>query len=168
MGRVQNRKAFTLIEMLISVVLISLVLLALYNITSSMTLTNKHIIEKIKNETPIDKTFKVLSADILGSDGNISIEKNTHTRLCMAATINSLYELDLPKVCWVVLKDKNTLARIEGSDFLLPTMDKKVEVDKMVQGIELFDVYRQENKILVIIKEINKKPISFMVQGSKP
>ena len=70
------------------------------------------------------------------------------------------------KVCWVVLKKDKTLARIEGNGYKLPLgVEDRVEVDLVMSDIKLFDVYHEKDKILVLIEQKDKEPISFMIQG---
>jgi prepilin-type N-terminal cleavage/methylation domain-containing protein len=160
------RKAFTLIEVLISIALLGIMLPALFSAVDMLKDSNEHLLSYLEKSKKITKATKVLYMDILSSDGNITIKTNERSRLCMNESKNSLYGLPVAKICWVVLKEKNTLARIEGGYFDLPLKSEdRVEVDLVMQGVEVFDAYHQKDKILVLIKEKNKNAISFLVQG---
>ena len=161
-----NRKAFTLIEVLISIALMGLILVPLFSVVEMMRNSNDQLLHSLEKSTQITKATKVLFLDIMSSDGNFTLKKDEMSRFCMEETSNSLYGLPVAKVCWLVLKEKNTLVRAEGNDFKLPlTYDDKVEVDKIIPSIEIFDVTRDKDKVLVVIKQKEKEPISFLVQG---
>ena len=161
-----NRKAFTLIEVLISIALMGFILVPLFSVVEMMRSSNDQLLHSIEKSTQITKATKVLFLDIMSSDGNLSIKKDEMSRFCMEETSNSLHDLPVAKVCWLVLKENNTLVRAEGNAFRLPLKyEDKVEVDKIISNIELFDVTRDKDKVLVVIKQKEKEPISFLVQG---
>ena len=166
----KQQKAFTLIEVLISIALLGIVIVALFSTVSMMRNSNAHLYTYLQKSKKITKATKVLYMDIMSSDGNISIKKDEFSRLCMQETRNSLYALSVAKVCWVVLKQDNTLVRVEGNNYKLPTgFEDRVEVNPVMKHIELFDVYHQKDKVLVFIKQKGENPITFMVQGvTKP
>ena len=165
-----DRKAFTLLEVLISIGLLGIVLMALFSSVDILQDSNQHLAKHLEKTKQITQTTEILYKDILSSDGNLTITKDEFTRLCMESTAHSLYALPRAKVCWVVMKEENTLARVEGVDYNLPTKrDDRVEVDAVMQNIELFDVYHSQDKVLVVIKETSKEAIKFMIQGiTKP
>jgi len=163
-----NRKAFTLIEVLISIALMGLILVPLFNVVEMMRNSNAQLLHALDKSTQITKATKVLFQDIMASDGNFTIKKDEMSRFCMAETTNSLYELPVAKVCWLVLKEKNTLVRIEGNSYKLPLgSEDRVETDKIMSNIEIFDVYREKgkDKVLVVVQQKDKEAISFLVQG---
>ncbi|CAA6828036.1 MAG: Unknown protein [uncultured Sulfurovum sp.] len=161
-----NRKAFTLIEVLISVALLGIILPPLFSVVEMMRTSNDHLLTSLEKTKQVTKATKVLFLDILGSDGNIEITKDEFARLCIEDTSNSLYNLSGSKVCWVVLKENNILARIEGHSFTMPLKSEdRVEVDTVASDIELFDAYHEKDKVVITIKEVGKEPISFLVQG---
>jgi len=164
------RSAFTLIEVLISIALMGIIIVALFSTVTMMQDSNTHLLEYLEKSKKITKATKVLYLDIASSDGNITIKRDEFARICINETRNSLYGLTLAKVCWVVLKKQNTLARIEGNNYRLPPrLDEKVEVNLIMKDIELFDVYQEKDKVLVFLKQKTKETISFMIQGvSKP
>jgi len=153
-------------EVLISIALLSLVLLALYQSVDMLRDSNRQLRGHLLNTKEETRVFRTLYLDILSSDGNMTITKDGFTRLCIEETINSLYALPSAKVCWLVHKEDHTLLRIEGNGYTLPTAyDQRVEVDKLLSNMELFDVYRKNDRVLVVAKEKGKDPVSFMVQG---
>lgn len=161
-----NRKAFTLIEVLISIALLGLMIVPLFSVVEMMRMSNDNLLRAVEKSEKVTKATKVLFMDILSSDGRLTFKKDEFTRLCIEETTNSLYGLPVAKVCWVVLKDKNTLSRVEGYNYKLPLkFEDKVEVDTVLTGLELFDVYHTKDKVLVLLKEKDKTPISFMLQG---
>jgi len=161
-----NRKAFTLIEVLISIALLGLIIVPLYSVIDMMRMSNDNILRALDKSQKVTKATKVLFMDILSSDGRLVFKKDEFTRLCIEETKNSLYGLPVAKVCWVVLKNKNTLTRVEGYNYKLPLKyEDKVEVDTVMSGLELFDIYHTDDKVLVLLKEKGKTPMSFMVQG---
>ena len=161
-----NRKAFTLLEVLISIALLGIVIVALFSSVDMMQNSNQQLAQYLEKSKKITNATKVLYMDIIGSDGNISIKKDEFSRVCMEETRNSLYALPAAKVCWVVLKKDKTLARIEGNAYHLPLRaEERVEIDSIMTNIEVFDVYHEKDKILVLIQQKGEEPISFMVQG---
>ena len=165
-----KRKAFTLMEVLVSIALLGIILPALYQSVDMLRDSNQHLLEYLEKAKKVSKATQTLYLDILSSDGNITIKKDEFTRLCMEQTKNSLYALPVAKVCWVVLKKDNTLVRIEGNAYNLPLgSEERVEINPIMKDVEVFDVYHQKDKILVLLQQQAKEPISFMVQGvSKP
>ena len=164
------RRGFTLIEVLISILLLGIIIVALFSVVSMMRDSNSQLYTYLQKAKKVTRSTKVLYLDIVASDGNITITKDEYSRVCMEETGNSLYGLSLAKVCWLVLKKDNTLVRVEGNGYHLPTRhEERVEVDPVIGHIELFDVYHQKDKVIVLLKEKHKEPISFMVQGiTKP
>ena len=161
-----NRKAFTLLEVLISIALLGIVIVALFSSVDMMQNSNQQLAQYLEKSKKITKATKVLYMDIMGSDANITIQKDKFSRVCMGETRHSLYALPTAKVCWVVLKKENTLARIEGNAYHLPLrLEESVEIDPVMMDIELFDVYHEKDKILVLIQQKGQEPISFMLQG---
>lgn len=165
-----RRKAFTLLEVLISIALLTLVMLALNRSVAILRDSNTHLFEYLKTAKTETKVLNVLYRDIIASDGNLTISKDDFSRLCIENTINSLYELPTAKVCWVVLKQDNTLLRVEGNNYSLPVgYEEEVEADLLLKDLELFDVYHEKDKVMVLIKERNKEAMGFMLQGiTKP
>lgn len=161
-----NRKAFTLLEVLISIALLGIVIVALFSSVDMMQNSNQQLAQYLEKSKKITRANKVLYLDIIGSDANITIKKDEFSRVCMEETRNSLYALPVAKVCWVVLKKEKTLTRIEGNAYHLPVgSEERVEIDPIMTDIEVFDVYHEKDKVLVLIQQQGKEPISFMVQG---
>ena len=162
----KTKKAFTLIEVLISIVLVGLILPPLYKLITLMQDSNSQIFTYVKQNTKESKLIDIMYLDFLSSDGNISISKDEFSRVCINSTHNSLYGFSNVKVCWVVVKTNNTLVRIEGTNYNLPLeLDAKVESYSSLNNLELFDVYRNKTDILVIIKQKSQQPIVFEIFG---
>jgi len=165
-----SRKAFTLLEVLISIALLGIILPALYESVDMLRDSNQNLFKYVEKSKKITKATQTLYLDILSSDGNLTIQKDDFSRLCIEQTSNSLYELPSAKVCWVVLKKEHNLLRIEGNGYQLPLRaDDRIEADIVMRNIELFDVYYNQDKVLVLLQQAKKEPVVFMVQGvTKP
>jgi len=167
-NRAKFKSAFTLIEILIATALLSIVLIGLYGVLDTQKRSVGIIKENLDKSIDHDRAIMVLYNDILRSDGNITLKKGERDTLCMQSTRNSLYGLDIAKVCWLVEKEGDTLVRVEGNGYKLPLgLEDKVEVDKVLKGVKLFDITRSKDNILAVIQEANKEPYSFLLQGIK-
>ncbi len=161
-----RRSAFTLIEVLISIALLSLVLLALYRSVDMLRSSNRQLFGYLEKANREKQGTETLFLDIAGSDGNLTIAGDEFSRLCMESSVNSLYGLSVAKVCWVVSKKEHTLLRSEGNGYTLPlNSDDRVAVDAVIEDVDLFRVYRQKGEVLVMLRQKGKNSISFMVQG---
>ena len=165
-----KRPAFTLIEVLIAIALLGIILPALYQSVDLLRDSNSHLFTYLEKAKKITKATDTLYLDLVSSDGNISIQKDEYSRVCIEQTKNSLYALSVAKVCWAVLKKDKTLVRVEGNNYKLPLgSEEKVEVNPIMKNVEVFDVYYQKDKILVLLQQTAQEPISFMIQGiTKP
>jgi len=162
----QKRNAFTLIEVLISVALLSVVMLGLYSALTMQRSSNKHLFDYLTKAIDADKVIMVLYRDIMYSDGNLTIKKGEFDRFCIENTGNSLYGLSRAKVCWLVAKEDDQLLRVEGNGYTLPLKyEEKVAVDHTMDHLVLFDISRKKGEVLVMLQSANEEPYAFMLQG---
>lgn len=161
-----GRGAFTLVEVLISIALISLVLLGLYKSLDLQRDSNRQLHEYLRKSLQRDRVAITLYNDLLSSDGNLSIRKGRFDRLCIQNTVNSLYGLPSAKVCWVVLREGKELLRVEGGEYRLPLGgESSVAIDRVMGPMELFDIYRKGGELLVAMKAEREEPYTFLMQG---
>jgi len=162
----RRRSAFTLIEVLISVALLSIVMMGLYSALNMQRSSNKHLYEYLTRAIDADRVVMVLYRDLMYSDGNLSIKKGEFDHLCIENTSNSLYGLSRAKVCWLVAKEGQQLLRIEGNGYKLPLKhEEKVAVDKTMKAVTLFDITRKKGELLVMLQAANETPYAFLLQG---
>jgi len=171
---IKNKKAFTLLEVLISIMLLSLVLMALYRSADILRASNKNLFHHLEHSSDAMKGARTLYIDLLQADGNITIDSKEKKfyKIIINNTQNSLYGLYHAKVIWLVYKEDSTLLRIEGNNYNLPLKsDTNVNINKIDKNIELFTAYKSKdkNRILVVLKRVGQNAQSFMIQHlSKP
>ena len=165
----QKKTAFTLVEVLISIALLSLVLMALYKSADILRNSNLHLFKYLQKSTQTLKGSTVLYMDLMHSDHNISIitEEKLH-RLIIRNTTHSLHGQALSKVVWLVYKEDHTLLRLEGGKYDIPLKnEQRVEVDVIAKNVEVFKIYKskKKDKILAMIKIKGQEAQLFMAQN---
>ena len=165
----KKQAAFTIVEVLISITLLSLVLMALYKSADLMRASNLHLFNYLQKASTTLKGSTTLYNDLMHADHNITInaEEKFH-RLTINNTAHSLYGLAQAKVVWLVYKKDNTLLRIEGGRYTIPLRnEERVEIDIVAKNIELFKVYKskKKDKVLAMIQVAGQDPQLFMSQN---
>jgi len=141
------KKSFTLIELLISIVIFSILILAMSNVIKEVNSSKDFIIKHYKTQK--DYLVKVLYYDILNaSEIKIIHTKNPNYDIIILKTSNSLYKLINPTVTWYI--SKRTLIRKENAPFA---------IDKFNTNVKIFKVYEKNSKFFVYID--GKKKIFF-------
>ena len=166
----KKRSGFTLIEVLISITLLSLVLMALYKSADILRNSNLHLFQYLERSSSAMKGSQTLYKDIMHSDHNITIvtEESKYHRLILNKTTHSLYGLGSAKVTWLIAKEEKSMLRIEGGAYAIPLRgEEHVEIDVIAKNVERFNIYKskKKDKILAVIKIGGQEPQSFMVQN---
>jgi prepilin-type N-terminal cleavage/methylation domain-containing protein len=154
------KKSFTLIELILAIIILSVLILAMNNIIVNLKSTKDFLREMMKKENKNTFLFKTLYYDIL----NATTIKVVHSfnpnydRLYLQ-TNNSLYHLIFPYVIWYVSKNKKTLIRVESPFKIKLPNENLFFLDKFQQNIKIFKILRKKGKDLIIIQA--KKPVYF-------
>ncbi|CAA6825772.1 MAG: Unknown protein [uncultured Sulfurovum sp.] len=165
----RTQAGFTIVEVLISITLLALVLMALYKSADLMRASNLHLFNYLQKASTTLKGSTTLYKDLMHADHNISInsEEKFH-RLTIYNTSHSLYGLAQAKVVWLVYKNDNTLLRVEGGKYNIPLKnEERAEIDVIAKNLKLFKIYKskKKDKILAIIQIKGQNPQLFMSQN---
>jgi len=154
------KKAFTLIEILLALIILSILFLAMNSVIRGLKTTSGVLNEYYLKQKEKELFIKVLYADILNATSmKILHSKNSDYDRLYLITSNSLYNLTFPYVVWYVSKNRNTLIRVESPYKIKLPSDNLFFLDKFKTNVKLFKIYTKEGKDLIVVKSV--KPLYF-------
>jgi prepilin-type N-terminal cleavage/methylation domain-containing protein len=149
------KKAFTLIELLISVFLLGLIINFLYTAIGTLQNSNQIFYDKSNESYKNQKIINLLYDDIfLSKSIKITGRKDSFLDL---QTSNSIYDIDQPYVTWILGKSDNILMRFESVlEFSKMTSENNYiyHITEVAKDCERFHIYqsKDKNNILIDIK----------------
>jgi type II secretory pathway component PulJ len=140
------RQAFTLMELMISIVLIVLITLFLFGAIASSKLSNDSLLKHSKVELERMELFELLYRDVFEAVTiNPKESKDKHFTIVSMQTKNSLYDIAAPYVTYYVNAKTNVLTRLEGArEIKLPITyenENFVMVDQFLKEVTAFNLY---------------------------
>jgi len=163
---VSNKKAFTLIEVLISITILVLIFTFLYSQFNLAQISTKKTTTIEKSSTKRAKIIELLYSDLMTAQKVVPTSRKNYDRFIEAfPTQNSLYGIENPYIKYVVVADDetNTLLRIEGKrkDIGLQNANSEFYADKIVEKITYFKVIVSGEYIELFLQAEDMKDIYF-------
>ena len=156
------KKAFTLIEMLISVSLLSVITLFLYQTYASLQQSNRFYGEELSEAFKEQKLRKTIYLDLALSIPEsvklINIDKTSDVLILQSS--HSVHHRIMPYIAY--MHKDNDLLRIESSQKLnYPLSGEEEMVIDNLGNIKSFRIFQKENSFLVHLEKNDKKMILF-------
>ena len=158
------KKAFTLLEVVISISIFMIILIFLYQVFDDTKLQNSKFEEHLDKNKDTNYIYKIVAEDIAESK-NIKINKDKNNNSILTfETYNTYHNPFYINITYMV-SSKNNLVRIEGkikknnktqAQFLENSF-----IDIISKDIEKFVVLSKGNKYIFIIKPKDKDRIMF-------
>jgi len=145
-----KRRAFTLMELMISVVLIALISMYLYGALGQTRTNNKMLQEHTEVQEHRQKIYELLYRDFMESYTlNIQQTKDKHYHILMLQTDNSLYDIAAPYVTYYVQAESRNLVRLESAEpIVLPVTEEArmfVHADLIDENVTDLNLYVQKS-----------------------
>lgn len=168
--RFRAKQAFTLLEMMISIVLLTIIFSYFYQGVNTMKQSTDFYEKKFDKIEDLKRYIGMLQRDLLLHVGRVdffSVNDKNYTILSMQ-TQNSLYNIDVPYVVWYVDKEQNRLKRVESvKEFRLPIFEdfNLYFLDIVASGVNAFKLYHanESNNTLVYIDQDSFSPVVFEI-----
>ncbi len=140
------RRAFTLMELMVSIVLIALIVLFLFGAIASSKLSNDTLLKHTEKEQVRSELFELFYRDIMEAVSIQTVEtKERAFTLLQMQTSNSLYEIAMPYVTYFVHSQTHRLTRLESArKITLPIAyeaENFVMADVLLSDVSAFNVY---------------------------
>lgn len=159
------RGAFTLVELLISIALFGLITLFLFGSIDHLRKEQsfyEHQEKSLRNRSAL---MELLRSDLYRPRTLVVSRSNSrdYDALLITGSSRSLYGIERPNVAWIVLKQDNTLVRLESAEpITLPIRPEKlylVHSDVIAKGCEIFRTYESSSGRLGYLKIENESPL---------
>ena len=156
------KRAFTLIEMLIAVSLLSVITLFLYQTYASLQHSNRFYgdeLSEASREQKLRKTIYLdLSLSMPDSIDLINIDKNSDVIIMQSS--HSVHHRIMPYIAYLVTD--NRLMRIESSQKLIyPFSGEEEMVIDDLEAVKIFRVFQKDDSFLVHLEQNDKKMMLF-------
>jgi len=158
---VKNSRAFTIVELLISVALIGLIVVYLYSVSGNLQKSNQFYDEKQQKEEFENQIKELFFRDIMeiaSNDINITAGFGKEYSILKFKTHNSLYGLANPYVMYAVSREDSTLLRSESMD------DFNFTNETFFNRTKNIEIAKNVKKFLVT-SDIKKKKLLFFLQA---
>lgn len=160
-----KRRAFTLVELLVSIALFGLIAVFLFGSIDGLRKQQGFFKKK---EAILSHKNQILS--LLRTDFDraklVTISKSSSKdfdTVLITGSNRSLHKIDRPDVAWVMLKTDNTLVRLESAyPIILPLTDEAMyltHADIIGKHCEIFRMYDSAKQRLVYVKFENQSPL---------
>lgn len=123
-----RKNAFTLVEVLISILLLGIIFTYLYSTIDSLKLQNMHYLKKSESIEQEKKLFSMINFDVAEAS-SVSVSRSGRYDILRLKTKNSLYGIIEPNVMYFVSKKENALIRVESLDGF--DMNSKEQITEM-------------------------------------
>ncbi len=159
------RRGFTLVELLVSIALFGLIAVLLFGTIDELRKQQGFYKEKEGVVVRKNRIVSLLRTDFDRSQSLTVTDSSTKefTAVSVNGSNRSLYGIDRPTVLWVVLKNNNTLVRLESAyPILLPLNPESLYLihrDVVGEECELFRVYDSPKRRLIYLKFVNESPL---------
>ncbi len=157
-------KGFTLVEVLISVVLLGIIFTFLYSTLNSTKQSNEQYIQRAQTITDTGKLFQTFVEDLSQVVGKPSVIYGKQFDILRIKTSNSVYNIINPYVTYFVSKKGNTLVRTESltnydlfekNDF----HQHYIFGDTLSDQVSSFKVYYQNGFFNLLFRSPKHQPI---------
>ncbi|MBU0631603.1 prepilin-type N-terminal cleavage/methylation domain-containing protein [bacterium] len=160
------RKAFTLIEMMVSIVILSVMMLFLYQSYASLNSSNALYRTKVEDIKTIELKKKIIFLDfslaLFASDKIINKEKNED--IVFLQSSNSIHQRFNPYITYIVKENK--LYRLESLKELSDPLPADAEFDADYFGeVKSFRVYKSKTTYLINIDFKQSDAVLMKVKG---
>ncbi len=144
------KRAFTLMELLVSVVLIGLITLYMYGAIASSRQTSKTLSRHALSEQNRTMLYTLFYRDLIEAlHVKARSTKNEHFTVVQLQTRNSLYDIAAPHVTWYVNAQTHDLIRLESAQPIgLPVSYERknfIHADVFAQDVTDFNLYTAED-----------------------
>ena len=164
----KNSRAFTLIEVLISIGLMGIMFIYLSSTVNSVKQQNSHYIEisdKVKVEERIYRLFNLDLAQIVGK---VKITNSNGFDLIEFRSKNSIYGIIRPTIYYLVSKKENTLIRVESvKSFKFDSKDDISNIfmygDILAKDCISFKVYFKKGFIGLLFRAKDLRPMVLQI-----
>jgi prepilin-type N-terminal cleavage/methylation domain-containing protein len=164
MRKLLKRKAFTLIELVLSIFLLGIIVYFLYGAVASLQKSNTIFSKESQRAFYNQKVLSMLQKDLFFAT-KMELEGYDNT-LANLQTNNSLFDIDAPYVSWMLKPDLKKLVRFEST---LPFSQMKAKnsayyhmsiIPKKCEKFRIYQSKKREN-ILIYIKFEGEEPLMY-------
>jgi len=143
------RKAFTLIELMISIILLSLIMSFLYQSVAQLQQSNQQFLKKTNSMQKREDILKLLYNDFINASSVQWYDRTGDKDTIVMQSSNSLHDMTQPYLVYRIYKDENTLRRVESPVEKVDLVNKVFRFDDIVTEVKMFKVYENKGHYLV-------------------
>ena len=145
------RKAFTLVELMISVLLLSLIVTFLYQSVAQLQTSNMQFLDKTEKLQKRENLLNIFYNDFMNATSIEWYDKGNEFDVIIMQTNNSFHNMSKPYVLYKVYRDESKLMRIESPVEKIDFLNNTFRFNDIIEDVKLFKVYEQKGHYLIYL-----------------
>ena len=160
------RRAFTLIELVLSIFLLGIIVYFLYSAVANLQKSNKLFLKKSQSAFFNQRLLSMLQRDLFFATKLSVSDTNRESSFVNMQTANTMFDIDYPYVTWFIKPDLKKLVRFEST---LPFAKMNAQnsawyhMSIIPKQCEVFKVYQSKQKaqLLIYLKFKGEEPLVY-------